>query len=218
MLPISLEWARYADGCRIEGAGRYGNVIVSNGGDLVPCEPIVGNDLLYAQFAGLHKEEDLLAFVNQYGFLDSMQPLGTDVYNRTGQRVDSGYPGERVKDRLVRADLIRRVLRAENQQGARSRQAVYAELEDIYNQDELGNIRLCSKPDRSGFQTVFLASSLMNAIWLQLGRRIGGGIRWAECSFCGGWFEKGPGTDKRKDSLYCSPAHKVAFHRKHKGA
>lgn len=218
MLPISLEWARYEGGCRIENAGRYGKVVVSNGGDLVPSQPIKDNDLLYAEFAGLRTAEHVLAFVNRHGFLVSTTPYGAAAFNpETEQFLDDGYSGERIADHLASADLIRRVLRAENQAGFRSRKKAYAELEDIYDQEDLGQIRLVAKPDRSGFQTVFIASSLMNAIWLQLGRRIGGGIEWGECPYCGGWFEKGPGTKKRADADFCSPAHKVASHRKQRG-
>jgi hypothetical protein len=191
---------------------------VSNGGDLVPCEPTRDNDLLYAEFAGLHTAEHVLAFVNQHGFLTSIKPYGgVSVNAETCEPLDDGYSGEQISEHLESAALIRRVLRAENKEGFRSRTKAYAELERIYDQEDLGQIRLVLKPDRSGFQTAFIASSLMNAIWLQLGRRIGGAIAWGECRYCGGWFEKGPGTKERADAQVCSPAHKVALHRKHRG-
>lgn len=221
MVPFSLNWRRDADGYRIENFERYGKSVVRNGGELLPCQPIAENEMLYAEFAGVKTPEQLLEFVNNYGLLDhSADAIGGQrfkgEFSKDWGPADDGYEGELVADHLDSARLIRDVLDAENRGNTSSRRRAYQALAQRYDErgEELGHLRVVPQVDHSRFQAVFEASSLMNAIWLQLARRIGSGVQWEQCRWCGSFFEKGPGTDKRKDMLFCNPSHKVAYHRK----
>ena len=224
MVPISLAWQRDADGYRIETFARYGKSLVRKGGELIRCQP-AENEMLYAEFAGVKTPEGLLKFVDKYGLLNASSGFTagqafTSEFPKVIQPTDDGYEGELVEDHLKSASLIDDVLRAENRGNALARRKAYRSLAERYNEAEaenpLGHIRLVAQAD-SRFRSIFEASSLMSAIWLQLAQKIGG-VMWGQCGWCGSWFEKGPGTDKRKDSDFCSPSHKVAYHRnKHRG-
>ncbi len=222
MIPIHLKWQRDVAGYRVAPAGQHGESIVRNGGDLVPCDPTTGNDMLYAEFAGLKTGQQLLKFVNRHGLLNNAagHSIGQTYDGNFGdgsfRPKDDGYDGELVRDHLEAARLIRQVLKAENS----GKKSIPIEdcrtLAGILDDDEVGHIRLAPRGKR-GFQFIFEASSLLGAIWIQLAQRTGGGIKWGECRYCGSWFEMGPGTGKRTDSEFCKTSHRVAFHRKHGG-
>ncbi|MGC1298951.1 MAG: hypothetical protein WA869_28335, partial [Alloacidobacterium sp.] len=113
MIPVQLKWQVDKAGYRIMPAGRHGESVVRNGGELIPCDP-AKNEMLYAEFAGLKTGEQLLKFINRYGLLNNAagysfgQTYKVDLGDRSFGPTDDGYDGELVRDHLASARLIHR--------------------------------------------------------------------------------------------------------------
>jgi hypothetical protein len=60
-------------------------------------------------------------------------------------------------------------------------------------------------------QMILRPSSLVNALWFELAASLTGDTQLRPCRHCGGWFEVGPGTQRRLDATFCSDEHRVAF-------
>jgi hypothetical protein len=216
MIPVVLNWQRDAAGYRLEDMGRYGKTIVRNGGKWIATAPLAENEMLYAEFAGVKTPEHLLAFANRYGYLSHTETPGCVAFYHTesGGLVsrDDGYSGEKVEDLLEAAHLVRQVMIAENS-GRKSIPLKDARtLTNLLEGEDVGQFRLAADKKR-GFRFVFEATSLLNAIWIQLAKKAGGGVKFGMCRYCGTWFEMGPGTGKRADSDFCKTSHRVAFNR-----
>lgn len=220
MIPVTLNWRRDASGYRLADMGRYGQTIVRNGGEWIETTPLVKNEMLYAEFAGVRTPEHLLAFANRYGYLTDANVMGGGSFypTDTGDFIsrDDGYSGEKVEDLLEAAHLVRQVMKAENS-GKKSipRKDALA-LTNLLETEDVGNFRLAADGKR-GFRFVFEATSLLNAIWIQLAKKAAGGVKFGTCRYCGIWFEMGPGTGKRADSDFCKTSHRVAFNRQQQG-
>jgi hypothetical protein len=216
MFSIGLDWRRDAKGYRLADMGRYGQSIVRNGGEWIQTQPLAKGDLLYAEFAGIKTAEQLLNFVNRYGFLASGFTFGGSIDPTTLKPKDDGHEGELVNEHLENARLVRLVMKAENA-GRRSLPAKDSlALSEILEREVQGEFSLALDRDR-GFHFVFHATSLMSAIWIQIAQRGSGGVRLQTCRHCGVLFEVGPGTEKRADSDFCRTSHRVAFNRKLQG-
>ena len=50
MIPIHLKWQLDKAGYRRVPAGRHGETLIRNGGELIPCDP-TKSEMLYAEFA-----------------------------------------------------------------------------------------------------------------------------------------------------------------------
>src|SRR4051794_18342317 len=113
MFSVILDWGRDAAGYRFAEAGAYGQTIVRNGGEWTETTPLVENEMLYAEFAGVKTPERLLAFANRYGYLKHQKTAGGTAFYQTeaGDFVtrDDGYSGEKVEDLLEAAHLVRQV-------------------------------------------------------------------------------------------------------------
>ena len=238
MITISLDWFRDPGGYRIEKLDSSESFLVGISGNSIRSQPLAENEMLYAEFAGIRTAEDLLEFANKYG-----PPTGHPRYDflavderkspapRRGGNAPTLWEPVIIPERSVHkvsrspvqqhlkyARLIRRALQAESRGNRASRRNAIREIDEVTSwENALGYIQIGVRDDGLGFEHFFVASSLMNAIWLQLAHRIGSGISLGRCEYCGAWFAKGLGTDKRGDSKFCSPTHKVAFHRKHRG-
>lgn len=238
MTPISLDWFRDPEGYRVERMEGSVDFLVGISDRAVPSKPIADNEMLYAEFAGLRTPGELLNFANKYGPPTGHPPihyLALDESRspppRSGrgahalwdsvvipEHAEAKISRSPVQDHLRHAQLIRRVLESEHHGRKSSRKNAYKAVGEVLAwENALAYIQLHLREDGAGFQTSFVASSLLNAIWLQLAGRIGSGVGWGQCPLCGSWFEKGPGTDKRADLQFCRPSHKVAYHRKHGG-
>jgi hypothetical protein len=118
MIPVTLDWQRDAEGYRLENMGRYGKVIVRNGGKWIATTPLAEHEMLYAEFAGVRTPEHLRAFANRHGYLSHAEATGGAAFYQTesGGLVsrDDGYSGEKVGDLLEAAHLVRQVMIAEN--------------------------------------------------------------------------------------------------------
>ncbi|WOH47548.1 hypothetical protein [Bradyrhizobium sp. sBnM-33] len=220
MIPVMLNWRRDALGYRLADMGRYGQTIIRNGGEWIQTTPLVKNEMLYAEFAGVRSPEHVLNFANRHGYLAHEDtPSGGSFYpTDTGGVVsrDDGYSGEKVEDILEAARLVRQVMKAENS-GKKSiplKDALI--LTRLLEEEDVGRFRLIADRKR-GFRFIFEATSLLNAIWIQLANKAAGGVKFGTCRYCGAWFEMGPGTDKRADSQFCKTSHRVAFNRQQQG-
>jgi hypothetical protein len=213
MFSIGLDWQRDAKGYRRADMGRYGQSIVRNGGEWISTQPLIKGDMLYAEFAGIRTAEQLLNFVNRYGFLTSaLGSSGAAIDPVTLKLRDEGYEGELVDEFLEKARLVALVMKAENAGRKSLPSKDSLSLSRILDGEVQGEFSLA--PDRKhGFRFVFQATSLMNAIWIQLAQKALGGIKFQTCRHCGAWFEVGAGTGKRADSDFCRTSHRVAFNR-----
>jgi hypothetical protein len=214
MFSIGLDWQRDAEGYRRADMGRHGQSIVRNGGKWISTQPLVKGDMLYAEFAGIKTAEQVLNFVNRYGFLISaFGRFGGAIDPVTLKLRDEGYEGELVDEHLKNARLVRLIMKAENAGRKSLSSKDSLALSGILDREVQGEFSLA--PDRErGFRFVFQATSLMNAIWIQLAQKVSGGIKFQACRHCGAWFEVGAGTGKRADSDFCKTSHRVAFNRK----
>ena len=57
----------------------------------------------------------------------------------------------------------------------------------------------------------FRPSTLIDALWLQLGQELSGGSRIQRCIHCHQLFRAGPGAARRADATFCSGEHRIEF-------
>jgi len=213
MISIGLNWERDAEGYELDDAGRFGKVIVSKGGKWIETKPFAGKfDMHYSKFANVKTPDDLKEFVNEYGYLKSMRALGGQTISLKSEGLVLGkesYDGERVDEHLEAARLVGLVMQAHND----GRKYFPLKLSRLLSDEDLGQFRIVPDP-KKGFSFSFEATSLMNAIWIQLFQKISGGTQLRKCLQCGAWFEVGAESGKRADSKFCKTAHRVAYSRK----
>src|SRR5665213_3739429 len=176
--------------------------------------------MLYAEFAGVETPERLLEFANRYGYLSHVETASGGAFYETesGDLVarDDGYSGEKVEDLLEASHLIRQVMKAINSGKKSIPLKDGLALTKLLETEDVGIFRLVPDKKRS-FQFVFEATSLLNAIWIQLAKKADGGVKFGMCRYCGTWFEMGPGTGKREKSKFCKTSHRVASFRQQQG-
>jgi hypothetical protein len=224
---IHFDFHRFAEGYSLEAdpsdpAG--GNIIMPQGrapGRYISFEKF---DMLYAAFAKVRTQDELLAFVDKFGLL-------------------MGRGGDSVAQVLREARFFRDLLAAKQKSpkkvAACFESQLRVRLAESYSkvgvelppeaalwqwQVQVGNIidledllrhfvgRIDLVPDtKRGLQLQVTAETLLSALWWQLGRRLSGDTQIRECRQCGEWFEVGAGTGKRADSQFCSRDHKTRF-------
>src|SRR5262245_25252976 len=54
-------------------------------------------------------------------------------------------------------------------------------------------------------------NTFLDALWVQLAQKLTSNIGIRQCEHCGAWFEAGQGTDRRRDSKFCSDEHRISF-------
>jgi hypothetical protein len=216
MFSIGLNWERNSKGYKlVDGGRRFGRVIVDNGGEWIATQPFAGKfDMHYAEFAATESDDQLLKFVNKYGFLEEKRASGGGAMRfENGKLVvlDDEYYGERVSELLEAARLMRLIMHAHNK-GRKYSRDIQDSLEKVLSGEEHGQFTI--EPDsKLGFRFIFEATSLLNALWIQLVRKVSGHTQFKTCLQCGAWFEVGAGTAKRADSKFCNTAHRVAYSR-----
>jgi len=57
----------------------------------------------------------------------------------------------------------------------------------------------------------FRPSTLIDALWLQLGQELSGGTIIQRCIHCHRPFRAGPGTSRRADAIFCCDEHRIEF-------
>jgi hypothetical protein len=226
-LPIHLEWHLDLKGYRLVEHGKYGSVIVANGGKLKHTRPLDGIDGLFKVFSNVRTPDGLLKFVEVHGLLHNHSykapwmtvvleksarehsPLGR--YSRLLSRSSVEAPKlERVSDHLETAALFRRIMLQAKKGWRHVPQSLALELSTRFSGKSLGQIGLGDDIVR-GFRTAFTANSLMDGLWLQLAGNVSGGATFRSCARCGVAFETGPGAGRRAGSKYCSDRHKIEF-------
>jgi len=65
--------------------------------------------------------------------------------------------------------------------------------------------------DRHGIRLEFRPSTLIDALWLQLGQELSGGTKILRCIHCHQMFRAGPGTGRRADATFCCDEHRIRF-------
>ena len=65
--------------------------------------------------------------------------------------------------------------------------------------------------DRDGIHLEFRPSTLIDALWLQLGQELSGGTEILRCIHCHQMFRAGPGTGRRADATFCCDEHRIRF-------
>ena len=65
--------------------------------------------------------------------------------------------------------------------------------------------------DRDGIHLEFRPSTLIDALWLQLGQTLSGGTEILRCIHCHQMFRAGPGTGRRADATFCCDEHRIRF-------
>ena len=63
--------------------------------------------------------------------------------------------------------------------------------------------------DSDGVRLEFRPSTLIDALWLQLGQELSGGGGIQRCILCGMPFRVGPGAARRADATFCSNVHRI---------
>jgi hypothetical protein len=167
--------------------------IVRRGGKLVPYRPFDKVDRLYRIFASLGTTgEELLDFVNRFG------PL-TEYGNQEC--------GEEVLFALSAASVMRDLLSC----SAGERATYFSQFGEKGVAWSRIDVALTFNPMSNKPQFRFTPPTLINALWLELGRALSSDASIRNCLHCGGWFEAGPGTGRREDAKFCSDAHRIAF-------
>ncbi len=184
--------------------------LIRKGGKLEDYEPLQ-IETLYAIFAKVTNERDLLKFVETHGPLTKagllLSPSKTPkVKIARGRKIEITelYAGEDVSEDLESAEWFRRTINEINDTQALERRFTMRS-----KPLRISDTRLMA--DRNGLRIEFRPDSLFEALRLQLAVAVIGGERLSHCRLCFKPFLAGAGTDKRADAQFCSDAHKVLF-------
>jgi hypothetical protein len=157
--------------------------IVGKGGSRISYRPLEV-PTLFRIFANIQKTPE-----GALGFIENFGPLGLDG-------VDGGK-GEKVSTVIQWAGVMEsRLRRVKGRQG------------DI----PLNRLEAHLVTDRDGVRCLeFRPSTLIDALWLQLGQELSGGTRIHRCILCHQPFRVGPGAARRADATFCSDEHRIEF-------
>jgi len=212
-IAIELDWARDPKGYRLVEAGQPKILRIVRKGTghgpkhLVPCYPLNSTDLLFKIFAHVATTpEGALDFVNRFG------PLTPEGWDRGGDQVS-----------LVtfHAEYMREILRARAGKNKKPRIAFRSQRSGpgrplVVDAHDTGpsvslNAKLVWDPVTKALNWKFHPTTLLDALWLQLGQALTAGTQIRQCEHCGDWFEAGRGTERRLDAKFCSDEHRIAF-------
>jgi hypothetical protein len=181
-------------GIRVLRDHRHALRIIRCGKRLTRYRPLDTIDTLFRVFANTAKSATgVLDFVQRYG------PLTLEGLDQK--------KGETVDQLLVHAETMRDALSYAG--GDKSLQALLVGSQV----NPLANIKvaLVMDPTTSGPKLQLSPSTLLDALWLQLGQQMSGGANIRRCLQCGEWFENGPGAGRRLDAKFCSDEHRIIF-------
>jgi hypothetical protein len=168
--------------------------LVRLGGDLIPYRPLERFETLFRIFANdVRTARDVLAFAQKFGSL-------------TGDGLEMNV-GEPAYQTVVHAEGMREFLSF----ASGSKQLLARGIEAQMN--PLGQIGVAIALDAETTRPKLRLSpsSLLDALWLQFAQALAGGSSLRQCQHCGGWFETGDGTGRRRDAKFCSNEHRVIF-------
>jgi hypothetical protein len=157
--------------------------IVGKGGSKKPYRPLDEFPTLFRVFSKIQKtSEGVLDFIEKFG------PLTHSGF--------AGGKGEKVADVIDWATIMKKRL-----------EPVEGKQEDI----PLNNLGAHLVADSEGPRLEFRPSTLIDALWLQLGQELSGGTEILRCLHCGELFRAGPGTSRRADAMFCLDEHRIEF-------
>lgn len=213
LIAIEFEWVRDPKGYHLAETGRSKTVrIVRNGTGkgpehLPPFHPLASTDLLFAVFAnGATTAEGALDFVTRYG------PLTWD---------GCGAMGDQLNLVTFHAELMREVLRVwagkqkephipfrpSSQKSSRP-----LRVDPHYTgPSSYLNAAVIWDPAAKSLKWKFRPNTLLDALWLQLGRALTSATEFRQCEHCRQFFTAGRGTGRRFDAKFCSDEHRIAF-------
>jgi hypothetical protein len=167
--------------------------IVPRSSRLTPYQPIAKFPDLYTRFSSVRSAAELLDFVNRFG------PLTPDGLDRER--------GEDVPAMLKEAAAMRQVISGIGSNGG-----------DLFGFTgggvyDLAAMRAFLIVDRKSkeLRVRLSPSSLLAALWLQLGQDFEGGASVKACRECGSLFRVGGGTGRRLDADFCSDKHRITY-------
>jgi hypothetical protein len=156
--------------------------IVGKGGSLKAYRPL-DVPTLFRRFAEIQKTP-----VGALGFIEKFGPLSLDgVAGGKGEKLSTVIEWARVMES--------RLQKVKGRQDDLPRNSLEAHL----------------VTDRDGARLEFRPSTLIDALWLQLGQELSGGSRINRCINCLQFFRAGPGTARRADATFCSDEHRIEF-------
>jgi hypothetical protein len=214
-LHIEFEWQRDAKGYRLaaaepptaaDNAARYTIIgddfgkperIVRRGGKLIKYRPLVEFGSLFSQFAAVGSAEQLLSFIDKFGPLTA-PGLVTDQ-------------GEDVERMIGQAEQMKRLLLAHSSGRRAELTRTIGTGITIVPRLAMIDASLVIDAVTKAPKIQLAVSSLLSALWLQLGQAVAGGAMVRACQQCGSLFECGPGTDRRLDAKFCTDEHRIAF-------
>jgi hypothetical protein len=211
-LDVDLLWHKDAKGYVLEDHGKYGSWISRRGGELVPVYPLRCG-FAFKAFSNVSDQDDLVEFMNCYGFLLDTNSLGPGFAHadKSGKLIAiKGAPkpnGESVRSHLESAGFFRAILGAKPRRPLPPGAGVWVEN---LGTDGIGEVQMLF--DKHGaLRPVLKATSLMSGLFWQLINSKRAGAQYRSCQYCGKIFEVGVGSGRRADAKFCSDEHKIEF-------
>lgn len=217
LFDISLDWATDIDGYRIVptiehpnsapiGLTPAGIRIVRNGGKLRPVQPSKIHRLL-EQFMRVRTPAELLNFVGRAGPL-THQGLYSEkaegLPDRDGRYCAYDEEGDDLFDLLEEADWFRELVKVKTKP-KQVVQKIERQLAGLSH-----TARIIPDPKR-GLRIVFFPNDLLELLRLQFLHAMLGSKSLVTCPMCGNFFERGVGTERRGDALFCCDGHRIKF-------
>jgi hypothetical protein len=168
--------------------------LVRLGGGLIPYHPIDHFETLYRIFANeVRTPKDVLAFAQKFG---SLTVDGLDM-----------KVGEPAYNTVVHAEGMREFLGFASGDKQLLTRGIEAQMNALGHID----VAIVLDAETTRPKLRLSPSSLLDALWLQFAQALAGGSSLRQCQLCGGWFETGDGTGRRRDAKFCSNEHRIAF-------
>jgi hypothetical protein len=120
-------------------------------------------------------------------------------------------PGDPVPDLLRAASMFRRFLNLKQQNKPKELESFLTSYDaKLFTQLNQSKVDFASN-SKGKVQLRLTPSSLLSALWYQLGLKLSGDTNVRTCRLCNAIFETGVGTGRRLDAEFCSNKHKVEF-------
>lgn len=183
-------------------------VIQPKGGPGENYRPHVEYPGLFRRFANLgNTPEEVLAFVNQFGFPSSSQyvrqMMPADSWSATIQVMKLAVDSLDQGDRRGAAQIFNNVPSNFQMSGQ----------EHLIRGMQL---RIDASPKTQRFGLNVRPADLLSAMYLQLANEITNGINYKKCKYCPNWFPYGPGTGHKQTKEFCSTRCRVGWNRQKK--
>jgi hypothetical protein len=180
---IELTWYRDEKGYDLlPETTRLPERIVGKGGSRIGYRPL-DVPTLFRRFSEIQKTP-----VGALGFIEKFGPLSLDGV--------AGGKGEKVATVIQWAGVMEsRLRKVKGPQDDLPRNSFEAHLVN----------------GGDGVRLEFRPSTLIDALWLQLGQELSGGSEILRCLHCDQFFRAGPGAARRARTTFCSDEHRIEF-------